>query len=284
LSDEFLIFTRQGIDIEQYPAIQRHLEKFRTQLEPKPDNWDNKVQGKWLGRKSGTYKWHEIQDTTAYHEEFEQPKIYWAEIAKLPRFSWDDQKLFASNKAHMLIPPSKAVLAFLNSRVAWFVLSQICVPLRLRAGLWQYQLTQQFVKRVPVPDLTDDQESQLAQIGEHITALSSERYLLHESMRHDIREIGQGIELNRPLREWWNLKDTMQFQREVERAETSIPVRQLAEWRDHLASQQAQHNRLTAQIVDLETRLNAIVYQAFDLDEAEIRLIEENTRYPYGAV
>ena len=32
----WMIFARRGIDIESYPAILRHLEKYREQLEPKP--------------------------------------------------------------------------------------------------------------------------------------------------------------------------------------------------------------------------------------------------------
>jgi hypothetical protein len=41
---------------------------------------------------------------------------------------------------------------------------------------------------------------------------------------------------------------------------------------------------MTAQIVTHETRLNAIVYEAFKLTLDEIALIEQATKYPYGAV
>jgi hypothetical protein len=34
----------------------------------------------------------------------------------------------------------------------------------------------------------------------------------------------------------------------------------------------------------LETQLNAVVYEAFNLTPDEIILIEEATKYPYGAV
>ena len=33
--DRYLIFTRRGIDIEQYPAIKRHLSQWKAQLSPK---------------------------------------------------------------------------------------------------------------------------------------------------------------------------------------------------------------------------------------------------------
>ena len=46
----------------------------------------------------------------------------------------------------------------------------------------------------------------------------------------------------------------------------------------------ADHDRLTAAIVRHETDLNARVYALFDLAPADIRLIEESTKYRYGEV
>jgi hypothetical protein len=68
----FLIFTRHGTDISRHKSILKHLSKFREQLEPEPKNW---AKGKWPGRKEGNYKWHEIQDQTAYWPELEKIKI-----------------------------------------------------------------------------------------------------------------------------------------------------------------------------------------------------------------
>ena len=52
--DLYIIFAKQGTDISTYKAIKAHLNKYRKELEPKPDNWDDSK--KWNGRKSGTYK------------------------------------------------------------------------------------------------------------------------------------------------------------------------------------------------------------------------------------
>jgi hypothetical protein len=41
---------------------------------------------------------------------------------------------------------------------------------------------------------------------------------------------------------------------------------------------------LTDAIIALETRLNEIVYDAFDLTPEERDLIESTTKYPYGEV
>ncbi|MEW5949544.1 MAG: Eco57I restriction-modification methylase domain-containing protein, partial [Thermodesulfobacteriota bacterium] len=76
----YVIFTRRGTDIEQYPAIKRHLEQFRKDLEPKKSDKAKH------GRKPGTYKWFEIQDNIAYYKEFEKPKIIWRHFTTVPEF------------------------------------------------------------------------------------------------------------------------------------------------------------------------------------------------------
>lgn len=268
-SDLYLILTPQGIDIEQYPAIKRHLKTYKRRLENRTDTIDN---------------WYELR-SCSYYDEFEQSKIYWAEIAKLPRFSWDDRGLYATNKAHFVIPPSKAILPILNSRPIWFVISQICVPLRLRAGLWQYQLTQQFIKRLPIPELTQKQDANLGALAEEITGLANERYQLHEAFRATMLDnLNPTGNLNLALTSWWEL-DFPTFLEQVHQAlRVRVALNKQNEWKGFLADEQAKHQHLTAEIIQREERLNAIVYDAFHLTADEIALIESSTKYPYGAV
>ena len=63
--DNWIIFTRRGIDIEKYLAIKEYLEEFKIALTPKRE-------GSKLGRKPGQYKWFEIQDNVAYYQDFER--------------------------------------------------------------------------------------------------------------------------------------------------------------------------------------------------------------------
>jgi len=73
-SERYLIFTRRGVQIKDYPAIEKHLLRYKKQLTPKPKNWKGE---KWEGRKPGAYEWYEIQDTIDYYQEFEKAKILW---------------------------------------------------------------------------------------------------------------------------------------------------------------------------------------------------------------
>lgn len=117
--DRWIIFTRRGIAIENYPAIHRHLMRFRHRLEPKPANWDQASYGDWPGRKAGAYKWYEIQDEIAYFREFDRPKALYQEIAGTAGFAWGRPGLFVNNKVFMIPDASYYLLAILNSRAAW---------------------------------------------------------------------------------------------------------------------------------------------------------------------
>jgi hypothetical protein len=104
-------------------------------------------------------------------------------------------------------------------------------------------------------------------------------------MRRRIRaDVGGGEKLNEKLESWWEL-DFGGFRAEVKKAfKRDIALGERDEWERYLADQRAGHDRATAQIVALETQLNAVVYAAFRLDADEIGLIERSTKYPYGAV
>jgi hypothetical protein len=83
-----MIFARRGIEIEKYPAVEAHLSRFRTQLEPRPDDWKPKTPDQsWPGRKPGTYAWYEIQDSTDYWEENSRDKLIYQAIQFYPQYA-----------------------------------------------------------------------------------------------------------------------------------------------------------------------------------------------------
>ena len=113
----WMVFTRRGVDLNTYPGAARHLEQFRVQLEPKPKDWSG---GKWPGRKAGTYKWFEIQDSIDYWREFDKPKIVYQEIQFHPRYGLNTSGHFGNNKMFFIASDDRYVLALLNSPLMWW--------------------------------------------------------------------------------------------------------------------------------------------------------------------
>lgn len=128
--ETYLIFTRRGIDIESYPAILSYLEQFREGLEPKPAEWKpTSTEKKWPGRKTGSYKWYEIQDAVDYYPAFEEPKILYQEIATYSSFSFEEEGFYANNKVFLIPGARLGLLGLLNSKLIWFFLNQIASKL-----------------------------------------------------------------------------------------------------------------------------------------------------------
>lgn len=285
----WLIFTRRGVDIEQFPSVKKHLEQFREKLEPRPEGWRGRNDD-WPGRKPGNYRWYEVQDSIEYYAEFDHPKLVWPDITKFPRFSFDEQAFFVNDTANIVIPNSLAPLTLLQSRLFWFVVTQISVPLGVRAGLWRARCKPQFIERLPIPPIDPETDARLSAIAEEITALARERNGLHLKARHRITDLAsEGKTLNNALTAWWTL-DFKTFRGEVKKAfKTDIAVRERDEWERALRDWRGGHDALTARIVALEEELNDRVYRLFGLTPDDVATLEDfqkrtKTFYPLGEV
>lgn len=121
-SKRYLIFARRGVNIDEYPAIKKHLLPFKDRLTPKPDGW---VGEEWKGRKPGRYEWYEIQDTVDYYAEFEKPKIIVPAIVQRASFAFDSGDIYSNDKTSIIGVNDLYLLGVLNSPVADLVLRDI---------------------------------------------------------------------------------------------------------------------------------------------------------------
>ena len=141
---QWLIFTRRGVDIDQYKAIRKHLERWKDDLSPKRNKKAKR------GRKPGRYKWYEIQDDVAYYDIFDRPKLIFPDICKGPRFCLDIEGHYLANTAYCLGSDDLYLLGILNSRLFWFAISNISIPFGIRAGQYRYRLIYQYMEKVPI--------------------------------------------------------------------------------------------------------------------------------------
>jgi hypothetical protein len=253
---------------QQHPAVAEHLQGFAGAARKRQDK--------------GQY-WWELR-ACDYYEAFDKPKIFWPDIAKFPRFSWDTNGFFVNDKGFIVIPSDASTLGVLQSRVSWFCISQLCVPLGERAGTVRYQQKSQFISRLPIPDPAPAEREALGALALAITAEARSRYALH-TRRRILADLGTpGKALNQRLTAWWDL-DFAAFRAEVQKVfRQDIPVKARDEWDEWLAERRAAHAAHTAEIVALETELNARVYALFALTPEEIAIIAAATKYRYGEV
>lgn len=182
----WMIFARRGVDIESYPSILRHLEQYRRQLEPKPDNWrPSKPGAEWPGRKAGSYLWHEVQDPVEYHAEFRKPKLLLRRIAFYAQVAVDHGELHVNDSALILNTTDPWIQACLNSPVAWYQMFKR-FPHKKDEAL---ALDIPYVEVFPIPPVSapDAQkvEGEVAVLSDLTTAIRTADHTLADWLRVD---------------------------------------------------------------------------------------------------
>mgnify|MGYP001415313465 CR=1 FL=1 len=122
-ASKYLLFCRRGIEIERYPAVYKYLTEFRDVLTPKRSRSDK------VGRKPGSYRWYELQDTVDYFQSFESPKLIFPDIATECRFTLDREGYYGTNTTYVIPGADYWLLAILNSRLAHTYFKEKCAGL-----------------------------------------------------------------------------------------------------------------------------------------------------------
>ncbi|MCK5739728.1 Eco57I restriction-modification methylase domain-containing protein, partial [bacterium] len=147
----YIILTKIGVEIENYPAIFEHLKQYQQALEKR---WDK-----------GNH-WWELR-ACAYYEAFEKPKIVYPDIAKERRFALSEDTLYFANTCYFLTSGEKSLLALLNSKLIWFYYSQIATVMGNAKKGGRLRWFRQDVSKLPIASLKAHQK-QLEDIANQI--------------------------------------------------------------------------------------------------------------------
>ena len=152
--DKWLIFAHRGIDIDAYPAIKKHLGKYRNVLE----------------KRSGKQEWYELQTAPTDTARFTQPKCVYADMASETAFAFDDEGYYVGSPASLL-PTSKLwLLGVLNTKaVSWFYART--TP-QVRGPFLKFM--PRYVSQIPIPDMDPDQKALIHKIVEYILYLKKQ--------------------------------------------------------------------------------------------------------------
>jgi len=132
-------FPALHIDIDQYPRIKKYLSSFGKRLEQS---------GEKGSRYKSNNKWFEIQDNTAYYEEFNKDKIIWPEIELNGNFAYDTNKFYVNDSAYIMTGANLMyILGILNSKLFDFYFGLISPSLSKKANRYGKVYIVQF----PVP-------------------------------------------------------------------------------------------------------------------------------------
>ena len=110
----YLIATHNGIPekgiprikIDDYPAIKRHLNKYKREINARYDKGDTPYNLR----------------SCAYWEDFSKPNIVWGNLCLSAQFSYTEERFFINAPSPMIVPGNKYILAVLNSKLGdWYI-------------------------------------------------------------------------------------------------------------------------------------------------------------------
>lgn len=115
---------------QTYPAIAQWFEPFAEKGRKRTDK--------------GEF-WWELR-ACAYYGEFEKPKIMYQKFQVKPAFVYDKSGIYCNDSMWILPKDDKVLLAILNSKIGWFLISSYCTS--IQNG---YQLIWKYLEQIPIP-------------------------------------------------------------------------------------------------------------------------------------
>jgi type I restriction-modification system DNA methylase subunit len=264
--DKWIIFTRRGIEIDKYPAIKEWLTPYKERLTPKSSK------DQTVGRKPGKYQWYEIQDSVDYFNLFEVPKITWANLQSSNKFCFDDQGYYI-NAPSVIFPVDEkiinplALLSILNSKLAWFFFTDICV---IRSGGF-IEMKPQYFEQFPL--CLPDQSTPLTRCGEKMVEYHKQLSAITTKFLSFIQSEYQPQKLSTKLEGFFEL-DYATFTKELSKQKVKLSAKQKYELQDIFEGEIKKIGDIQSQIRQVDYEINQHVYALYGLTDEEIRIIE----------
>lgn len=260
--DKWIIFTRRGINIDEYPAEKEWLSQYKERLSPR-----NSPKQK-IGRKAGRYEWYEIQDSVEYYELFESSKIIWTNLQNDSKFCYDESGAYINAPAVILPTDDKALLAILNSKLVWYFLNQICV---VRSGGY-IEVKPQYFEQIPIANyskikkkLSKKADFQIEKTSAIQSKQTNFRRRLHENL---------GIEkMSKKLQRFWEY-DFKTLLAELKKNKISLSLDKQDEWATYFDKNKAEIQSLQTEIDRTDAEIDRMVYALYGLTDEEIKIVE----------
>ena len=272
--NDYILFTRRGIDIEQHPVIKNYLEPFYEDLRPRNNS-------EKTGRKAGPYKWFEIQDNIAYYNDFEVPKIVYPRTNKTCNFQLDTKGYYLSDNNFYIKSASKPLLGLLNSKLVFFFLKNICTT--LQGGYYDFRRDK--VDTIPISNLLNDNkeleelvDTQIKQHEQYREVKNFLPYFLNSKIN--------GVKTSNKIQNWVEL-EVGEFLKELEKARKKtakenkmsygeLSVSEEAGWMLYFNEQKQKAQTLKTQINQTDKQIDQMVYELYGLTKEEIEIVENS--------
>ena len=159
-----MTFPSLHLNIDDYPAVKEQLLSFgKDRLEQS----GKRLSSGDRSRKKTRHSWFELQDATAYHEEFTKEKLFWIDLAEYGRFAYDDSGILGEATTFIMTGESiKFLCAMLNAKLIRWFLQQVAPTLGKGVLRWK----KVYVETIPIPKITAAEQRPFMRLVDSILA------------------------------------------------------------------------------------------------------------------
>lgn len=236
----------------QYPSIASWLEPFAEKGRKRTDKGDY---------------WWELR-ACDYYEIFDKPKIMYQKFQVKPCFVYDLNGLYCNDSMWVIPTESKVLLAVLNSRMGWWLITKFCS--QIQGG---YQLIWKYFGQIPIINCDDKYLSAYAD-----TMLSLNQQI-HEKRSRFLRRLMEnieGVKITTAL-QTFDQMDFAAFVAELKKQKIKLTLQQQDEWEDYFRQYADACHQLTDQIDATDREIDLRVYHLYGLTYDEVLTVDPNT-------
>ena len=236
-----------------YPSIASWLEPFAEKGRRRTDKGDY---------------WWELR-ACEYYDMFSKPKIMYQAFQVKPCFIYDEVGFYSNNSMWFIPTQSKSILAILNSKMGWWLISKFCTQIQNGCQLiWKY------FSQIPIPDRSGDTK---------ISSLADTMLSLHEQLQQKrirflrrLRENLEGVKITTAL-QTFDQMDFGSFVAELKKQKIKLTLVQQDEWEDYFNQYRSACNEIAGQIAKTDQEIDLRVYRLYGLTYDEIRIVDPDT-------
>ncbi len=154
---------------KDYPSVYNHLCQYEGKLKKR-----GQCNGSSISDKKpyfGQHHWLELDNnpSTEYLDLFKGPKIMYQVFQVKPCFIYSDSSLYCNNSMWIIPTDDKSLLAILNSKFGWWLITKYCT--QIQNG---YQLIWKYFSQIPIASANENQSEIMTQKVDQILALKKE--------------------------------------------------------------------------------------------------------------
>ena len=251
----------------EYPSIAEWLEPFAEKGRKRTDKGDY---------------WWELR-ACEYYDLFAKPKIMYQKFQVKPCFIYDEEKFFCNDSMWIIPTESKSLLAILNSKMGWWLITKFCTQIQNGCQLiWKY------FGQIPIANPNSDAE--LSTLADTMLTLNQQlqekRSRFHRRMvenlfatdrsKGDSPLVTTAVKLTTALQTFDKLTFA-EFVAELKKQKIKLTLTQQDEWEEYFNQYKQACNDLSSQITATDNEIDLLVYRLYGLTYDEILIVAPNT-------